>query len=153
MKIDISKATLGIVFAGLVIASASVQVDLKEKPQIFMLAFSSVTLVSFFIRPTILCTLLFYILLSFLFYIAYFLLLTFLIDLFSTTPKWEVYNGIRRPIKNMNWVWGAIAALFLSPISVVIHHKQKMRIRAFEIATTSFFIAMTAVIYITFELL
>jgi glucan phosphoethanolaminetransferase (alkaline phosphatase superfamily) len=152
MSYKISDILIGLIFAGLLIGTGFMQADLKNKSQIFMLLFGLLTLGSLFAKQLFKTIIPFYILLGTMLYINIFILTNFIIDRISPGDGWVVDNiGERRRVMQMNWIWGVLAGLVLSPLAIILYHKKIKRNRVLEISLTTIFIILTAIIYIKHE--
>ena len=57
-------------------------------------------------------------------------------------------NGEKQRVMQMNWIWGVFLGLLLSPILVTLYQRRIKRNTSLEIAFTTVFILVTAIIYI-----
>jgi hypothetical protein len=145
---------IGLLFAGLLLGTGFMQTDLKNEPQIFMLLFGLLTLGSLFAKQPFKTSIPFYILLGTMLYINIFILTNFIIDTISPGDGWVVdTTGVRHRVMQMNWIWGVLTGLVLSPLTIVLYHKKIKRNRVLEISLTTIFIILTAIIYIKHEIL
>ncbi|SEL31370.1 hypothetical protein SAMN04488505_10213 [Chitinophaga rupis] len=139
MRNNISNILLGLGFAGLLIGSAYIQTDLKNKPQIFMLLFGALTLISFFTKYETVSTTLLYLLLGALLFMDYCFFTIWIDGIISIHPDW---TGI----------YGMLTGLILSPLTILFYHKIKRRNRKMEVAVITIFMFVTAIIYVKYEL-
>lgn len=144
---------IGLIFSGLLVGTAIMQTHLKNKPQIFMLIFGVLTLMSFAIKQKIISTVLFYMLIGTMLYINYFILANLVIDLINPNRSWVEFEGKRYPRMDRSWIWGVVLGFILSPLTIKLYHSKKVRYRLMEIGVTTFFLVITTVIYILFELI
>jgi hypothetical protein len=152
MSYKISDILIGLIFAGLLIGTGFMQADLKNKSQIFMLLFGLLTLGSLFAKQLFKTSIPFYIFLGTILYINIYILTNFIIDTISPGDGWVVDNiGERRRVMQMNWIWGVLAGLVLSPLAIILYHKKIKRNRVLEISLRTIFIILTAIIYIKHE--
>ena len=147
-----SNIIIGLLFAGLLIGTGIMQTHLKSKPQILMLIFGALTLASFIIKQKMISTWLFYILIGTMLYINYFMLTNLIIDLLNPDRGWVEFEGERHRVMDMSWIWGVILGFLLSPLTIILYHKSKVRNRSIEIGITTLFLVITIVIYIVYEL-
>lgn len=142
---------VGIVFAGLLIGTAILQTYLKNKPQIFMLVLGTLTFSSFVFRKKLISTILFSIILGVMLYVNLFLLTNFIIDIFSSDKEWRNVDEVRHRGMDMNWIWGVLAGIILSPLILLLYHTSKLRSSVIEAGVTALFVITTTVIYIIYE--
>ena len=147
-----STIIIGLLFAGLLVGTGIMQTHLKNNPQLFMLIFGGLTLTSFITKQNIITTWLFYILIGTMLYINYFMLTNLIIDLVNPDRGWVEFEGERHRVMDMSWIWGVILGFILSPLTIILYHREKVRNRSIEIGVTSLFLALTTVIYIVYEL-
>ncbi len=153
MRYKISDILIGLIFAGLIIGTGLMQPDLKSKPQVYMLLFGLLTLGSLFSKQPFQTSIPFYILLGIMLYINFFMLTNFIVDTISPDDGWVVdNNGERHRVMQMNWIWGVLAGLVLSPLTIFLYHKKKQRNKVLEISFTIIFIILTAIIYFKYEI-
>ncbi|HEY8917807.1 MAG TPA: hypothetical protein VIM87_15290 [Chitinophaga sp.] len=137
MKNNLSNLLTGLAFAGLLIGSAHMQMQLKNKPQVFMLLLGVLTLISFFTKYKTISTILLYMLLATLLYMTYFSL-TYLV--ITGSDDWL-------------GIYGIMTGLILSPLTILLYHKMKRRNKKMEVAVTAIFVFVTTLVYINYELL
>lgn len=154
MDNKLSDILTGLLFAGLTIGTAYMQTQLKSTPQIYMLLFGLLTLVSLIAKPPFKTSIPFYILLGTMLFVNFLILTNFIINTISPDDGWVVDNkGERRRVMQMNWIWGVLLGLILAPLSIVLYHRRMRRNKVLEISLTTAFIIFTAIIYIKCELL
>lgn len=61
-------------------------------------------------------------------------------------------NGEKQRVMQMNGIWGVFLGLLLSPILVTLYQRRIKRNTSLEIAFTTVFIIVTAVIYMKEEI-
>jgi len=113
------------------------QMQLKNKPQVFMLLLGVLTLISFFTKYKTISTILLYMLLATLLYMTYFSL-TYLV--ITGSDDWL-------------GIYGIMTGLILSPLTILLYHKMKRRNKKMEVAVTAIFVFVTTLVYINYELL
>lgn len=144
---------IGLFFVVLLIGMGILQTHLKSKPQILMLIFGLITLISFILKLPKTSTWLFYILIGTMLFVSYFTLVDKIIDFLNPNRGWVEYQGERYRVMDMNWIWGVFFGFILSPLTIILYHKKKLRNRSLEIGLLTFFLVITSVIYIVNELL
>jgi len=154
MNYKFSDILIGLLFAGLIIGTGFMQIQLKNMPQIYMLLFGLLTLGSLFAKQTFKTSIPFYILLGTMLYINIFILTNLIVNAISPDDGWFVgTNGERHRVMQMNWIWGVLAGIFLSPLTIFMYHKKIQRNKILEISLTTIFIVLTSIIYIKYEIL
>jgi len=149
MNYKLSDILIGLLFSGLIIGTGFMQTQLKNEPQIYMLLFGLLTLGSLFARQPLKTSIPFYILLGTMLFINIYILTNQIVNAISPDDGWLVNtNGERLGIMRMNWIWGVLAGLVLTPLTIVLYHKKIRRNKVLEISLTSIFIILTAIIYI-----
>lgn len=144
---------IALLFAALLINAGILQSDLKEMPQLVMISFGVVTLVSFiFIPGSIFTTLLFYTITGFMLYSAFFGLSEQVKDILYPDIGWIEHKGEKKQVMDMSWVWSVAAGFVLSLLTLILYHRLKLRNQKLEFGVISLFLAMTVVIYFGFEL-
>ena len=147
-----SNIYIGLLFAGLLFGTGIMQTHLKNNPQLFMLIFGALTLTSFITKQKIITTWLFYILIGTMLYINYFMLTNFIIDLINSDRGWVEFEGERHRVMDTSWIWGVFLGFILTPLTIILYHRKKVRNRSIEITVTSLFLVITTAIYIVYEL-
>jgi sterol desaturase/sphingolipid hydroxylase (fatty acid hydroxylase superfamily) len=142
---------IGLIFIALLFGTTYLQttIGLKDEPQGGMLIFSGLTLLTFLIRQDKIATVLFYIIFGTMLYINFFLLTNEIIDILNPDRGWIEIDGERRRVMDVSWVLGVIVGLLLAPLTVLLYHKKIKRNRMVEIATTTIFLIVTTIIYLT----
>lgn len=154
MNNKLSDILIGLLFAGLIVGTGFMQTQLKNQPQIYMLLFGLLTLGSLLAKQTFNTSVPFYILLGTMLYINIFILTNRIVTIISPNDVWGAdTNGERHRVMPMNWVWGVLTGLVLSPLAIMLYHKKVKRNKRLEISLTTIFIVLTAIIYIKHELL
>jgi hypothetical protein len=154
MNYKLSDILIGLLFAGLIIGTGFMQTGLKHDPQVFMLLFGLLTLGSLYDTQPSKTSIPFYILLGTMLYINIFILNELIVNTISPNNGWFVdSNGEKRRVMQMNWIWGVLAGFVLSPVIIIFYHKKVRRNKVLEIAFTTIFIILTAIIYIKNEIL
>ncbi len=147
-----SNTNIGLLFAVLLVGTGIMQTHLKNNPQLFMLIFGGLTLTSFITKQKIITTWLFYILIGTMLYINYFMLTNLIIDLINPDRGWVEFEGDRHRVMDRSWIWSVILGIILTPLTIILYHRKKVRNRSIEIALTSLFLVITTAIYIVYEL-
>jgi hypothetical protein len=148
MNYKLSDTLIGLLFAGLIIGTGFMQTQLKNEAQICMLLFGALTLGSLVAKKPFKTSIPFYILLGTMLYINIFILTNYTVNRISPDDGWFVDNdGERHRVMQMNWIWGVLTGLVLSPLTIVLYHKKIKRNKLLEISLTSIFIILTAIIY------
>lgn len=142
---------IGIVFAGLLTGTAILQTHLKDKPQIFMLVLGILTFSSFVFRQNRIATILFSIILGVMLYVNLFLVTNFIVDILNTDKDLGELSEMRHRGMDMNWIWGVMVGIILSPLILIFYHINKLSNRMIETVTTVLFLTTTIVIYIIYE--
>ena len=151
MNYKLSDVLTGLLFVGLIIGTGFMQTQLKNEPQIYMLLFGLMTLGSFFAKQPFTTSIPFNILLGIMLYINIFILTNIIVNTISPDDGWFVdKNGERHRVMQMNWIWGVLSGLILSPLTIVLYHKKIERNKALEVSLTTIFIILTAIIYIKY---
>lgn len=154
MNYKLSDILIRLLFAGLIIGTGFMQTKLKNEPQIYMLLFGLLTLGSLFAKQPFKTSIPFYILLGTMLYINIFILTNQIVNIISPDDGWVVdTNGERHRVMQMNWIWGVLAGLVLSPLTIILYHKKIRRNKVLEISLTTIFIILTTIIYIKHEIL
>ena len=153
MKLKFLDILIGLTFIFLIIGAAIMQTGLKNEPQIEMILFGFITLASLFIKQPNNTSILLYILLAMLIYINTFIVTNFIVNIINPDDGWFVDNTGRHRVMSLNWIWGVVAGIIISPLMVIIYHKFVKRNRLLEILLTIFFIITTIIIYIIYEIL
>ena len=149
MKYKSIDSFIALLFIGLLICTGYTQFDLKKEPQIYMLLFGILTLVSLFAKPPFRTGLPFFILLGVMCYISIFVLNIEIMNIINPEDGWITdSNGEKQRVMRMNWIWGVFLGLLLSPILVTLYQRRIKRNTSLEIAFTTVFILVTAIIYI-----
>lgn len=129
------------------------QTDLKAIPQLVMILLGIITVLAFIYKPAAPnTTLLFYLITSIMLYSAIFSVSENIIDLLYPDRGWILHEGEKKRVMDMSWVWSVAAGLILSPLSLVLYHRSKLRNPRLEKGVSVLFLAMTLVIYIVWEL-
>jgi len=145
---------IGLLFAGLIIGTGFMQMQLKKEPQSYMLLFGLLTLGSLFTKQTFKTSIPFYILLGTMLYTNIFILTNLIVNTISPDDGWFVdTNGERHRVMQMNWIWGVLVGIVLSPLTIFLYHKKTQRNRVLEISLTTIFTILTSIIYIKYEIL
>lgn len=154
MSYKLSNILTGFLFAGLIIGTGFMQTELKSTAQIFMLLFGLLTLGSLVAKQPFNTSIPFYILLGIMLFISIFVLTNLIVNAVLPDDGWVVDNkGERYRVMSMNWMWGVLAGLVISPVVVFLYHRKIQRNKILEISLTTVFIISTAIIYITHEIL
>ena len=154
MNLKLSHILTGLLFAGLIIGTGFMQTELKSTPQLFMLLFGLLTLGSLVAKQPFKTSILFYILLEVMLFISIFILTSLIVNTIMPDDGWVVDDkGERYRVMEMNWMWGVLAGLVISPAVVFLYHRKIQRNKVLEISLTAIFIISTAIIYITHEIL
>lgn len=154
MSYKLSVILTGLLFAGLVIGTGFMQAGLKALPQVFMLLFGLFTLGSLFAKQPYKTPIPFYILMGVMLYINIFILTSLIINTIMPDDGWIVdSNGERHRVMPMNWMWGVLVGLVISPVAIFLYHRKMKRNKVLEISLTTIFIILTAIIYIAHEIL
>lgn len=149
MNLKISDAFIGLVFIGLLIGTATLLPSFKSKLHIPILAFGLMTLASLFVRKPFKTSVPFYIFLAAMVYINIFILTNLFVDAINPEVGWIIdEKGERRRVMQMNWVWGVLSGLIISPLTILIYHKFVKRNRYLEISLTIIFIVMTTITFL-----
>lgn len=149
MKNRIIDSCMGLLFLVLLICAGYLQFKLKRQPQIYMLLFGIVTLASLFAKPPFKTGLPFFILFGIMCYISIFVLNIEIMNIINPEDGWITdSNGEKQRVMQMNWIWGVFLGLLLSPILVTLYQRRIKRNTSLEIAFTTVFILVTAIIYI-----
>lgn len=139
---------VGIIFAGSLVGMGFMQTRLKDGPQLLLLAFGLLTVVSFYAKPPFRSSVPFYILLGAMLYTSIFLLVHLITNSIAPDTAWIIdAHGERRRVMGMNWIWGVLAGLILSPLMLILYHRKVRRNRILEISLTVVFILSTGIIY------
>lgn len=153
MNARIINILTGLFFAILLTLTGILQSDLKAMPQLVMIAFGIVTLVSFiFIPGSMLTTLLFYTVTGFMLYCAFFELSEYVVDFLYPERGWIEHEGGKKRVMDMSWIWSVAVGFVLSPLTLVLYHRSKLRNPSLEMGVCALFLVMTVVIYIVLEL-
>lgn len=129
------------------IGSGFMQPNLKNAPQLFMLAFGLLTLVSLRLKKPFRTSILFYVLLTALLYANINLLANLALDgLFPEKTGMQDSSEIIPGSTSINWIWSVFAALLLSPLITFIYHKKIKSNKAVEVLLPVFFIVVTVVL-------
>jgi hypothetical protein len=154
MNYKLSDILIGLLFTGLIIGTGFMQTQLKNEPQIYMPLFGLLTLGSLFAKQPFKTSIPFYLLLGTMLYINIFILTNQNVNIISPDHGYVVHsNWERHRVMQMNWIWGVLAGLVLSPLTIVLYHKKIQRNKALEISFTTVFIILTAIIYIKHAIL
>ncbi len=154
MNYKFSDILIGLLFAGLIIGTGFMQAGLKNEPQVLMFLFGLLTLKSLFAKHSFKTSVPFYILLGSMLYINIFILTNLIVGTINPDDGWFVdNNGVRYRVMSMNWIWGVVAGIVLSPLTIILYHKKVKRNKILEISITIIFIVLTAIIYIKNEIL
>lgn len=146
------KLIFGLIFLGLLAGTGIMQTHLKNNPQIAMLVFGAITLVSFFTQKKNISTILFFALLGTMLFVNYCILTDRIIDLINPNRGWIEFEGKKQKVMDLSWIWSVISGLFFSPLTLFLYQKKKMRNRAMEIAVTILFLVTTFAVYIIYEM-
>lgn len=153
MKYKLSDILTGLIFAGLITETGFMQTQFKKEPQIYMLLFGLLTLGSLFTKQSFKASIPFYILLGTMIYINIFILTNLIINIISPDDGYIVdSDGEKRRVMQLSWMWGVLAGLILSPLTIVLYHKKVRKNKMLEISLTTIFIILTAIIYIKYEI-
>jgi len=144
-----STLTTGFFFAGLLIGTSIQQINLKPEPLLLMILFGMLALVSQVIKHKLKTSIPFYSLLGLMAFISIYLLSNLIIENFVLTN----INEDSHPLMQSYWMWGVITGIILAPLTVFLYFKKAARNVVLEISLTSFFIAITTLIYISKEIL
>ncbi len=154
MSYKISDILIGLIFAGLIIGTGFMQTGLKSGPQIVMLLFGLLTLGSLLAKQPFNTSIPFYILLGTMMFVNIFIMTGLITDVLSPDDVRPVDTKVERHyVMQMNWIWGVLATLVLSPLTLLLYHKKIQRNKVLEISLTTIFIILTAIIYIKNEIL
>lgn len=140
---------IGLIFAALLIGTTQTTIGLKSEPKIALLFFSGLTLLTYLTKQDRIATILFYILFGTMLYINFYLLSNILLDILNPNRDWIVIDGQRRKVMDASWIYGVIVGLILAPLMILLYHQKIKRNRIVETATTSIFLIVTAIIYLT----
>ena len=153
MNYKTSDILIGLLFAGLIIGTGFMLTQLKNEPLIYMLLFGLLALGALFAKNTFNTSIPFYILLGTMFHINIFILTNHIVNIISPDDGWIVdTNGEKHWLMQMNWIWGILVGLVLSPLTIALYHKKVKRNKILEISLTTVFIILTAIIYIKHEI-
>ncbi len=154
MNLKLSDILTGFLFAALIIGTGIMQTELKNIPQVLMLLFGLLTLGSLVAKQPFKTSILFYILMGVMLFISIFILTNLIVNTILPDDGWVIdNNGERYRVMSMNWMWGVLAGLVISPAVVFLYHRKIQRNKVLEISLTAIFIISTSIIYITHEIL
>lgn len=152
MNIKLSEILIGLFFAGLIIGTGFMQTQLKNESQIYMMLFGILTLVSLLAEKSLKTPIPFYIFFGILIFTNIFIVTNLIVNLINPYDGWSVNtNGERVRVMQMNWIWGVLVGLVLSPLTIFLYNKKRNKM--LEISFTTIFIILTVIIYIKYELL
>lgn len=152
MKPHFSDIIIKTIFLGLILAKVFIRPEIKSDAELFLLFLSLITLLSLLFRQPYTTSIVFYILLG----IILFENIFFVVDMFVNTftpDSGEVIesNGTRHRVMQMNWVWGVLCSLSLTPLIIFFYYKKKQQYKLLEIGLTVIFIIETAINYLKNE--
>lgn len=150
--INLKDIGIGIIFTILLIGMGFTQTGLKENPQKIMIGFGGILLILKIFREENLSTLMFYILIGILLYVAIFIGIGYIVHKLNPDAGWIEINGERQRVMNMNWIWGVLGGIILSPIIIRKYHKSINRNKILELIFVAFFVIITTIIYVKYEL-
>ena len=146
-KIDI---LISVVLACLLIFSGVVQTSLKGAPQIVMLVWGGLTLLSLLMSQGRVANFMFTVLFGTLLAVAYFALI-FLFASWMSDPYIDS-EGIRRhPMPTGELLLGFVGAFVLTPFTIFTFRKIHWHHRGIKIAASALFCVITAVVFIVTE--
>ena len=141
---------ISVVLACLLIFSGVVQTSLKGAPQIVMLVWGGLTLLSLLMSQGRVANFMFTVLFGTLLAVAYFALI-FLFTSWMSDPYIDS-EGIRRhPMPTGELLLGFVGASVLTPFTISIYRKTHWHHRGIKIAASALFCAITAVVFIVTE--
>jgi len=79
------------------------------------------------------------------------LLTNFIVDAISSKKEWVEINGVMRRQMNMDWIWGVLVGIVLSPLMLIVYNKARPKHRIMEVVTTTMFLVITTVVYLIYE--
>ena len=141
---------VGLVFIMLLVATVAMQPHLKKTPQILMLLFAGLTLLSFLIKNNPVSATLFNIFIGIMLFISIFTLTNIVVDIVYPGRGWIQTGGIPRRVMDMTWIWRIITGFIFSAFFLYLYHRLKLRNRNMEIGLTAAFILSMTIIYIIF---
>lgn len=147
MNQKLSNTFSGLLFAALILGSGFIHGQLKSELTVFVLLFVLVILGSLVGKPPLKSSIPFYFFLGTLLFIHIFFLTNFIVStIFPMDGLVIDTNGEKQRVMQMNWVWGFIAGLVLSPLTVFLYHKKIKQNKVLEILLTTLFIILTVII-------
>lgn len=154
MPFKLSDIVIGLLFVGLVIGTAMMQVHLKSGPQLLMLVFGLIVLASLLAGKHFKTPVPFYLFIGAMVFTNAFMLTTHFANVMNPDSGWIVdSNGVRQRVMNMTWIWGVLSGLILTPLAILVYHKFIKRQPILEISTTVLFLVLTAMVYVQHEIL
>jgi len=149
MNLKLPNILIILLFTGLIVGTAFLQTKLRDDPQVYMLLFGLLTLVSLFAKRTFLTSIPFYILLGVMLYMNIFMQTYQISNMINPNDGWIVdSSGERQRVMQLNWVWCILAGLILSPLIVILYHKKAERNKVLEITFIGVFVLVSAIIYL-----
>jgi hypothetical protein len=153
MSFKLSDILVGILFIGLIIGSGFIQTDLKKDAHLFTLCFGLMAFISLFSKPPFKSSLPFYMLLGLMIYFNILIFTGPIVNILNPDDGWVVdKSGERHRIMQMNWAWGALIGLIISPLTILFYHKFIRRNKYLEILFTATFVVVTGITYIKYQL-
>lgn len=140
---------VGFLFAILLCVMSFNLSGLKKEAQLALLILGILTLGSLLIKkPFAGRNIPFYILLGMMVCLVIYIITNSIVNLINPDDGWITLGKEKKKVMSVNWIWGILFGVILSPIVVLYYHKRVNRIFLLEISLTGIFVFITSIILI-----
>jgi hypothetical protein len=145
MNYKLSDILIGLLFTGLIIGTGFMQTQLKNEPQIYFIIFSGLTALLLFTKAKVIPGILYKLLIGLMFYIMFFVVSMFIIDLIAPERATSyLEDGRKVKFNDFTFLYAVFIGLTLSVIAVVIY--TRFRIKLDLIAYEKYFALATFIL-------
>ncbi len=146
-EMNFTNIGIAILFMILIIGVGFAQIGLKENPQRIMIGFGMITLILKFFKQEKVSTILFSFLIGVLLCVVIFIGIEFFVHKLNPNAGWVEVDGKKRRVMDMNWVWGILGGIIISPIITIKYYKSVNKNKILELIFLILFIIVTTIIY------
>ncbi|MEO0687006.1 MAG: hypothetical protein AAFY76_18660, partial [Cyanobacteria bacterium J06649_11] len=138
---------VSLLFVILLLGMGITQMNLKEAPQQVLIGFGAILLFLKILQERRVSTIMLYLLMSIMTYVSISILAGYLTSVLHPDAGWIEVNGERRRVMNMNWIFGSVLGLILSPVLVWKYSKTVIRNSVLELSFVTVFVVLSTLIY------
>lgn len=146
MKDKTKDLLIGSILLGILTGSTFWFQDIKERAQIILLVLCLITLLTQIVKKPFNTSIFFYFLLGILIFTNLFFLSNIIIGKINPNDGWSADSfGVRQKVMSINWIWGILSGIIITPILITNYNKRVHRNKIIEISFT-----VILSLYITF---